>query len=182
MGTPRKGIPWLPEEDAALKSIWHSGERIKNHIHLFGDHSYAAIITHAHDIGLGKRQNCPRGQAPIAEKLMLRELGKGPVNRFKLADILQLDPSTTHKRLIALHRAGKVSISGWERRSAYSAMVPIYRVGKGEDAPKPPKRSNAENERRRRARRKEHRVMSGETVKTVNPFNTAMNQILQLVA
>ena len=182
MGAPRKGIPWLPEQDEALKLIWHSGERIKSHIHLFGEHSYAAILTRAYELRLGKREKCPRGQAPIAEKLMLRELEKGPVNRFKLADILQIDPSTTHKRLLALHRAGKVSISGWERRSAYSAMVPIYRVGNGIDSPKPPKRSNAENERRRRARNKERRVMGGETVKTVNPFNTAMNQILQIAA
>lgn len=178
MGTPRKGIPWTPQQDRNLKSIWHSGKRIKENMRLFGEHTYAAVITHAYEIGLGKRKNCPRGQTPIAQKLMLRELAKMPANRFRLADIMQLDPATTHKRLRLLHKAGAVHISGWERRRAYSAMVPIFKVGKGIDAPKPPKLTSAEKERRRRAEIKRKRIVCGEVVQNVNPFSVAMNQVI----
>lgn len=182
MGTPRKGIPWTQWQDRELRKIWHSGKRIKENMHLFGDHSYAAVITHAYELGLGKRQNCPRGQAPIAEKLMMRQLAKMPANRFKLAHIMQLDPATTHKRLLLLHKAGQVHISGWERRFAYSALVPIFKAGKGADAPKPAKPTKAENERKRRAEIKRKRIVSGDIVQNVNPFAIAMNQVISEAA
>lgn len=182
MGKSRKGIPWTQWQDRELRKIWHSGKRIKENMHLFGEHSYAAVLTRANDIGLGKRKNCPRGQAPIAEKLMLRQLEKMDTNRFRLANLLQLHPATTHKHLNALHKAGKAHICRWERTTPYSAFVPVYKAGKGIDAPKPARLSGAEKERRRRAEMKRRRVVSGDIVQNVNPFAIAMNQVISEAA
>jgi len=168
-------FPWTRKQDAALRDIWHSGKRIKENMHLFGEHSYAAVITHASEIGLGKRINCPRGASPASPQIILRLLAeRGPLNRFTAAALLGVDDSNTHKHIKRLHKAGAVHIVDWKRRKPSSAYVPVFAAGPGSDVPKPAKLTSAQKEARRRAVRKQAVIC--------NPFAAAMNQIMQEAA
>lgn len=54
------------------------------------------------------------------------------------------------RELALLHKAGKVWVSGWEKR--YYQWIPIYSPGHRKDVPKPPPVPGAERQRRYRAK------------------------------
>lgn len=168
---------WTTEQDEALRKIWPTGERLKLNMHRFGDHSYAAVITRAYQLGLGKREKCFRGQSPIAWTLIQRVLKTGPADRFRVAELTSLDPATTHKQLRKANLDGIVHIGSWARRHGSGKMVPVYSLGKGIDAAKPPRQTDAEKGRRLRARNRQSKVVSGAITRGVNPFSTLMQQV-----
>jgi hypothetical protein len=168
-------FPWTADQDAALRGIWHSGKRIKENMHLFGQHSYGSVITRAWDLRLGKRTNCPRGASPASPRIILRLLAdRGPLDRFTAAVLLGIDESNAHKHMKAMHLAGMLHIVDWKRRTTSSRYVPVFAAGAGVDAPKPPRLTSAEKESRRRAVRKQATV--------AHPFAVAMNQIMREAA
>ncbi|WP_155122377.1 hypothetical protein [Burkholderia ubonensis] len=169
-----KPVPWTPEQDTELREIWKTNKRIKANMDLFGDHTYAAIMTRAYELGLGRRPACQRGQSPIAWTLIERELRKQPANRYRLSDVLKLHPATAHKELNAKRDAGLVHICRWERRSKTSAHVPVYALGPGLDVPKPAALTANEKQRRSRTHEKQQRLLGGTPVKGINPFLTAV--------
>jgi hypothetical protein len=171
-----KAVPWTPEQDESLRQIWPTNKRIKANMDLFGEHTYGAIMTRAYELELGKRPNCPRGQSPIAWKLVEYQLKRNPLNRYRAAERANLDPATTHKVLTLAHAERRVHIFDWERRTKTSALIPVYKLGDGVDKPKPPKLSNVEKTRRARERDKRRRIFAGESVQGFNPFVTAIGQ------
>lgn len=60
------------------------------------------------------------------------------------------------RELALLHKAGKVWVSGWEKR--YYQWIPIYSPGHRKDVPKPPPVPGAERQRRNRAKSPELRA------------------------
>ncbi|WP_175980037.1 hypothetical protein [Caballeronia zhejiangensis] len=166
---------WTEEQDAALRKIWHSGESIKRNMDRFGEHSYAALVTRANMLGLGKRAVSLRGQSPIAWPLMERELRRGPADRFRLAEKVGIDGSTAHKHINRARKAGLVHITNWIRPNG--KFIPVYRLGAGTDMPKPRPSTDAEYQRQRNARQTQLRVQRGETVRGVNPFATLIHQV-----
>lgn len=173
-GKPRSiPIPWTPEQDQALRDIWPTTHRVKEHLSLFGDHTYAAIIMRAYVLGLGKRPHCPRAAA-ICWTLIKRELEKGPANRYRIAERLGIHPATTYKEITAKHAAKLVHIVDWERRTKTSALIPVYALGTGIDKPKPANLTNAQHCRRHRVRANERRIAEGVSVRGVNPFSTVL--------
>lgn len=147
-------LVWTQEHDDHIRRLWPTGERFKAHMELFGDHSYYAIMNRAYELGLGKRPNCPRGQAPIAWILIERELKKGSVDPLLLAAAVNLHPSTVYEQIRIAHSKGLIHIVDWKRRSSGGKPIPVYAVGPGQDAPMPARLSNAETCRLSRTRKR----------------------------
>lgn len=64
------------------------------------------------------------------------------------------------RELALLHKAGKVWVSGWEKR--YYQWIPIYSPGSKPDVPKPPRLTGAERMRTLRAKSPELREKQNE--------------------
>lgn len=132
---------WTPEQDAALSELWVSGKRIKDHMHLFGEHTYAAVMTRASVLKLGHRPDCPRGQSPIAWLLIKRALEKGPLTRDEIMMTVQADCSTIYRKMNEAIRDKKAHIKGWKRGRSINGtlgkLLPIYAIGPGRNAAKP---------------------------------------------
>lgn len=60
------------------------------------------------------------------------------------------------RELALLHKAGKVWVSGWEKR--YYQWIPVYSPGNKPDVPKPPRLTGAERMRALRAKNPELRA------------------------
>ncbi|MDR6381806.1 hypothetical protein [Paraburkholderia caribensis] len=173
LGPRRHWLDWTPEQDAELRRMWPTSERIHSNMEKFAPHSYAAVLTRAYLLGLGKRPAPPRGQAPVAWPIIERELRKGPAHRYRLAELLRLHPSTVSKQLGLQHDANAVHITDWHRRTRTSAPIPVYTLGAGVDVPKPAPLTSAEKMRRVTANARQRRILRAEPVRGVNPFATA---------
>lgn len=168
LGKRARSSDWTPEEDAHIRRLWPTGERFKAHMDLFEGRSYMAVMNRACDLGLGKRPNCPRGQSPIAWKLIERQMAKGPADRRFIAAALTLHPSTVYGQILVAHKAGLIHIVKWNRRSSGGKPTPIYVLGPGEDAPMPDPLSNTEACRIYRTRKQSAR----------NPFAVAAGHVV----
>jgi len=168
---------WTEQQDADLTRLWSTNERITAHMDLFEGHSYDAVMARAHNLGLGKRPDCPRGQAPIAWPLIERQLKKESAHRYRLADVLRLHPATVSKQLNLHHDAKEIHVVEWFRRTRTSAPIPVFAYGPGIDVPKPAPLTNAEKQRRIAAHAKQKRILAAEPVRGVNPFATACGTV-----
>lgn len=72
---------------------------------------------------------------------------------FDLATLLNITVHNVRYYLKEAHEKKLIRIVSWTRRSATMAgrPVPVYRYGKGPDAPKPPGSTGAERQRKLRA-------------------------------
>jgi hypothetical protein len=168
-----KPVPWTPEQDAALRDIWPTDKRINSHRDLFGEHTYGAIMARAHNLELGLRPLCVRGQSPVAWPLVERSLKQKPASSLVLATALGFNEKTIYRVLATARKDGLVRVSAWERRSKSAKATPIFALGSAPDAPKPAPLTGAEKERRCREADRSRRVIAGESVRGINPFAVA---------
>ncbi|MGX6999886.1 hypothetical protein [Caballeronia sp. KNU42] len=169
-------IAWTPEQDALLRDIWVNGGPIKLHAHQFPSHTVGAIVGHAYLMGLGKRPNRRRGIESVCWKLMRQELKNADRACIELAELVNLNRSGVSKHMAARHEAKEVHICKWKRLKASGKHVPVYRLGAGVDAPKPPPMSNAIKNRKYRDARRVRDLLLGEPV-DYNPFAIAAGAI-----
>jgi len=162
---------WSAEEDAAVARIWANEKPLKQCMDELPGRTFEAVVRRACNLGLGTRKNAPKGQSPIAWKLIQAELMKKPGDRFDLARRAHMHPTTVHKQM--KQNRFNVHVIGWTRRCNAGPFLPVYEIGPGEDVPKPVKQTKAEIGRRVRERKKIARVLAGETVKVINPFAAA---------
>lgn len=162
---------WTPEEDAIVARIWASDRQLKRCLDELPGRTIGAVIRRACNLNLGKRHNAPKGQSPIAWKLIEAELMKEPGDRFDIARRTRIHPTTIHKQI--KRNRDRVHAVGWTHRHNAGPYLPVFAYGPGEDAPLPAKLSKVEIGRRVRERKKVARVRAGETVKVINPFATA---------
>lgn len=162
---------WSPEEDGIVARIWASSKPLKECLDELPGRTYDAVIRRACNLGLGKRENAPKGQSQIAWKLIEAELMKAPGDRFEIARRARLHAATVH-RYIECNR-DKVHVIDWTHRHNAGPFLPVYAYGPGEDLPIPEKQSKVQIGRRVRERKKIARVLAGETVKVINPFAAA---------
>lgn len=169
-------IAWTPEQDALLRDIWANGGPIKLHAHQFPSHTVGAIVGHAYLMGLGKRPDRNRGMEPIGWKLMKQELKNADRACQEIAALTKVHKSGISKHMAAHHKAGDVHICGWKRLKASGKYVPVYRLGAGADAPKPPPLTNIVKNRKYRDARRIKDLLAGEPV-DYNPFAIAAGAI-----
>ena len=88
-----------------------------------------------------------------------------PATVQELADETGLHHLTVSIHVRALYKEGVVRIGGWDHDSMGRQQIKVWAWGKGEDAPKRAPQTNAQINRRTRARRKQRemvRLMAGQ--------------------
>jgi hypothetical protein len=160
-------IRWTEEQDARIREIWKSGRPIKQFASEFPTHSWASISIRMYTLRLGKRPQRSDGTQSVSRKLIKTQLGKRDQTAQMLHVTTGLNVSTIYGTLKAIQANGEIHIAAWERSIRSGKLLPIYRFGAGKEAPKPPKLTSTEKQRRYRA-----------TVKSSkNPFATAAGLI-----
>lgn len=175
-------LMWTAEEDARLRKIWVSPGRIKSYMHEFPRHSLGALISHASELDLGRRPTRGRGGDTASTKIVMQLIKEGPRTAAAIVAISHLDPSTVHKALNEKRKAGAIHVSGWERSRRTLREMAVFKVGKGKDAPKLGPIPNAVKERRYTEARRMRLVQDGTAPAHVNPFATAMQNVMQEAA
>jgi len=169
-------FPWTQEQDDSLRWIWTSAERVKENTHLFGNHSYGAIIQRASYLGLGKRAIAVR-QSSVLWECMKRELKERSWNRFDLADCLGAHPKTVYLLLVRACKSNLAYICKWDRRPETNRFVPIYALGNKPDVPKPPLPTHTEKSRLQRKRIRNIKIVACKPIRGVNPFAVAIGLV-----
>lgn len=95
----------------------------------------------------------PRLESPVWA-LIIRELRDEGMTVFDLAPVLKITVHNVRYYLREAHEKKLIHIVSWTRRSATLSgrPVPVYRYGRGRDAPKPPGSTGAERQRRLRSK------------------------------
>lgn len=83
---------------------------------------------------------------------MIGEMLDGPSSAKMLSEVSGMQLPSVWRWMRALHKAGVIRIVGWERDQQGSFRIALYQLGRGKDAPKPSKMTNAERLRRYRAK------------------------------
>lgn len=165
-------ISWTPDQNALLRKHWSTGENLKTLLHLFGNRSYKAVVSHAKkQLKLGPRPKTARGVPGYAWDWIKAELERG--GSGTAPELVKRTGLTTAPVCKELKNAnpgpdGEVHIVEWRRRSTGGEPVAVYAIGPGENAVKPANLTIAEKNQLARER-KQHRA---------NPFATAMHQVI----
>lgn len=82
--------------------------------------------------------------------LILRDLALGPAVNHDLADTTGIDIRNVRYYLKLLHAERKIRIGGWEQRTG--PALPVWHLGSGRDAPRPPRQSKEVKKWKRKQR------------------------------
>lgn len=163
---------WTPEQEKLLREHWLGGGNLKQHLHLFGDRSYKAIVSHAKkNLGLGRRPRSARGVPAYAWDWIKAELADGgPGTAPELVKRTGLTTAPVCKELKKANPGpdGEVHIVEWRRRSTGGEPVAVYAIGPGQNAEKPANLTVAQKNQIARERKQSR----------ANPFATAMQQVV----
>jgi hypothetical protein len=159
---------WTPEQEEALREYWVKKCNLKNYLHLFGDRSYKAILSHAKKrMKLGPRPQSARGVPAYAWDWIKAELLKSPGTSSDLVMRTGLVTSAVCRNLRDARLSGQAHIMEWRKRSNGGRPTPVYAIGPGESAEKPAPFT---------IREKNQRVRQRKQLKS-NPFSIAIQQV-----
>lgn len=108
-------------------------------IYRCGWNQYYATFAPVYKLGVG--EDVPRPGASESFKLspalvrMKRALQTAPGTKYELAEKVHCHHRTANRLALSLLAAGEIHIHKWVKE--YNANIPVYRWGKGKNAPKP---------------------------------------------
>ena len=163
-----KGKEWTKEETEILRSMWAAAGTIKSNAHLLPNRTLYAIMGRIAELGLPSRGSRSRSSYRWVEESITRALNEnGPLNCHQLSALT----GASWPRIRQTMRGGhgtKFRIDGWCRLNRTGNHTPVWAIGTGEDAPKPPVQTRQEKNRRERVRNQRS---------SANPFAPALGLI-----
>lgn len=180
MGTKRSHINWTTTQERDLRKLWVSDKSIKANLHLFGDHTYQAVIAHAQNLKLGKRPRPVRSTYSAVWDEVRRLLeSRMRLTAGEIAERLGFSHRHVTDILNVRHDEDEsvIHIHAWKRAGQSGQWVPVWAWGDGDDAKKPRARTKDDINRMRREKRAV-RIAA----RKAGPFGVAMNQIIQEAA
>jgi hypothetical protein len=161
---------WTKEEDEIVLQIYYSRKTIKACMHLLPGRSECAIAHRPITLGLPPRRKVsPPYQSWIREAIERELRDTGPLTALQLTKKLGASYGRVRRHLYD-GRGTSVHVVGYSRVYERGTASPIWGIGPGEDAPKPPRLSKEELLRRQRVKRA---AQSGR----INPFAVAAGMV-----
>lgn len=128
---------WSEQEKIDLVDVWSRPESLKCNLHLLNGRTIDAIKAQAHKMGLPRRSTGTANRGGANEVLILKMLKVRPMDIRELAAKLGIWERPARFRVNALHAAGKIHITRWERFSSHGTASRMWAHGPGVDAPRP---------------------------------------------
>ncbi|POR54554.1 hypothetical protein B0G62_102162 [Paraburkholderia eburnea] len=139
---------WTPAENALLRKVWKRSAPLKTVTHLFPSRSENAIVMHGIRLGLPDRRRKMPGKR-TAETIWPRieaALRVRPASLDELAALARCSNGTV-RRFIKAKRT-EVHIAKYLRAIGTRNVTALWAWGAGEDAPRPPRMTEAEQRAR----------------------------------
>jgi hypothetical protein len=177
MGIKRSHVSWTTRQEQDLRDLWVSDKSIKANMHLFGDHTYQAVIARAQKVlHLGHRPTLIRSTYSAVWDEVERLLKTGVMlTAREIAERLGFSVRHVTDVMNEKHNQEEppIYIHLWRKAGSGHMYVPIWALGDEDDAKKPKRRTQNDINRIRRERR-----AIRNSVKVAGPFGIAMNQVL----
>lgn len=177
MATPLSYKPWTNHEESTLLAYWPSAIPVKEWIPLLNDRSFMSICDHARDLKLGPRPVKCRSTYSVVWEQVIAILADGDqLTSRGLAERIGCNMRQVTNLFSKRNQEDRVAhVTKWRRGPNGKIWVEVWAIGDGDDAPKPRRKSNAELNRAKRAR-KAHRAQ----IQSCGTFGAAMAQLAQV--
>lgn len=164
---------WTPEEQSILRKIYRGKESIKLGVsRLLPNRSYLAAKGEAQRLGLsGTKKRVGRTGYSWVERAIetVLDATSEQLSTKQLAEKTGASINAISK-ILAKQRGKKFRVGAWTRTGNVGDWTGMWELGKGPDAPRPPRRSNTQNCRNYR---RKQQIRAGH----VNPFATIVQQV-----
>jgi hypothetical protein len=162
---------WSEGQEELLKKVWFGKGSIKASLDLFEGRSYIAVVSHAHQMKLGRRPHPAKGNAAFVWDEIVRAYTGKTATTHEISKKLRLSHTAVvnYLNLRDAGPAGRCHVADWERKPQGGPFTPIYALGPGINAAKP---SNKTPEQIKAQKRDYHRrrLVANGGLPRHNPF------------
>ncbi|MBR8343058.1 hypothetical protein KDX40_04810 [Burkholderia ambifaria] len=128
--------PWTTCELKILREIWASERPLKTNLHRLPRHTLRAIIFRGQQEGLPPRYSVKAEYSP-AFAVLKRMLEKAPDGALGLSEKTGVSYRRAHEFCRAMHKEGRIHITGWRKKDRNGPAAPIWAWGEGDDVRRP---------------------------------------------